>query len=127
MTHACSIFSLTCVDEYTQSTTEVALPDLGQFHVSYGSSPQGVTGFYAADIVLVGGASVKQIIGVAEQAGDGTPPGGIFGIGLPQGESVFDTSGQSYPGYLDNLKSAGYINTRAYSIYLEDQSKCTVL
>lgn len=85
-----------------------------------------MTGFYASDVVSIGEASVKQTIGVATIAGAGTPPGGIFGVGLPQGESIFDTSGQSYSGYLDNLQAAGLINTRAYSVYLDDKSEYDV-
>lgn len=97
--------------------------DLGAFQISYGST-NGVTGFYASDYLTISGNSVRQTIGVATAAAAGTPPGGIMGIGLSQSESAGNEDGTvAYPGYIDTLKSCGLIKSRAYSIYLNDQSE----
>lgn len=82
-------------------------------------------GFYASDYLTLGNAAVRQTIGVATTAYPGTPPGGIMGIGLSAGESIVDKDGLSaeYSGYIDTLKSAGVIQRRAYSIFMNDRCK----
>lgn len=50
-----------------------------------------------------------------------------MGIGLSYTESIVTRTGKvnisaAYPGYVDSLKNAGIINTRAYSIFLDDRS-----
>jgi len=102
------------------------LPSLREFNTTHGSS-HGVTGFYASDLLSVSGVSVRQTIGVATAADLSNPPDGIMGIGISFFESIVFRNGvvntsATYPGYIDSLINAGIINTRAYSIFLNDRS-----
>lgn len=65
-------------------------------------------------------------MGVAEVANRGDPPEGIMGIGFSSDESRVDRGDQPYPGYIRTLAAQGLINTRAYSIFLDDLSKASL-
>lgn len=99
------------------------MPDLGDFGIGYGDG-SSVQGYYGADQVGIGNVVAPQIIGIAtKQSGDGFE-GGIFGIGLDDGESITDSDQSSYPGYISTLKNYNLIATRAYSLFLNSRSKC---
>ena len=79
------------------------------------------SGAYATDNFGISGVSLKDLkfIGVTEYAGDEDNIRNILGIGLPASER----STKSYSNLPSALAKAGYINTPAYSMYLEDESK----
>lgn len=124
----CLPISSTCktltfvTDDPDASSTEVDRGDLGTFNISYVSAMTPLLGYYVSDLFSVGDISVEQVIGVATSANPNDPPGGIFGIGLSAAESQAERGGLEYSGFIDTLAAAGLIETRAYSIYLDDIS-----
>ena len=56
---------------------------------------------------------------VAEEAEDFTT--GIMGIGFDAGESIVIQGGQPYPNIIEVMVAQGIIQTRAYSLWLNDQ------
>lgn len=111
------------LDDYPKSSTITIEEGLGAFTENYFTNDSMVNGFYASDILTIGGAAVRQVVGVATSAGSGDPPGGILGIGLSSDESIVNQGGKAFPGYIDTMVQKGLIKTRAYSIYFEDESK----
>jgi len=57
---------------------------------------------------------------VAEEAEDFTT--GIMGIGFDAGESIVIQGGQPYPNIIEVMVAQGIIQTRAYSLWLNDQA-----
>lgn len=104
----------------------MVLPDLGLFTIGYGDG-SAVGGFYAADIVNVGGAEIPQAIGVAVAAKGSGFDNGLFGIGLDEGESITKNGSKPYPGYVQTLRDNSLIDVRAYSVYLNSKSKLLAL
>ena len=45
---------------------------------------------------------------------------GIMGIGFDTGESIVDNGVKPYPNIIDVMVQQKIINTRAYSLYLDD-------
>ena len=88
-----------------------------------------MVGDYFSDDFRLGGNTAKNItLAVATQAKSVST--GIMGIGFNTDESVVVNKGaQPYPNILDELVNQGLINTRAYSLYLDDleNDKGTVL
>ena len=56
---------------------------------------------------------------VAKEAEDFTT--GIMGIGFDASESLAIQGGQPYPNIIDMMVTQGIIQTRAYSLWLNDQ------
>lgn len=92
----------------------------GGFNISYvdGSS---ITGDYFADTFTMGKTSLKNLtMGLATSADRAL---GIMGIGYAAGEAIATQPGSTYPNVIDVLKSQGFINSKAYSLWLNDLSK----
>ena len=47
-------------------------------------------------------------------------PHGVMGVGYATNEAPNPSPDRKYPTVLDNMKTAGSINRRAYSLYLND-------
>ena len=91
----------------------------GQFQISYVDN-SGVTGDYINDTFTIGKTAIKQqTMGLAAQSNRAL---GIMGIGFDSGESIA-TSGQEYANVIAQMKLQGYINTMAYSLWLNDLGK----
>lgn len=101
----------------TKSSTFVDV-ESGGFQISYEDN-SGVTGDYINDTLTVGKMSIRNMtMGLATQA---TNPYGIMGIGYVADESIASTDPTSeYPNVIAQLKDQGYINTLAYSLWLND-------
>ncbi|KAG9258591.1 aspartic peptidase domain-containing protein [Emericellopsis atlantica] len=83
------------------------------FDIQYLDSRR-IQGEYFKDTVTFGDVEVTgQRMGLALQS---VRPTGIMGLGL----SVNVASTREYPTIIDNLVDQGHINTRAYSLYLND-------
>lgn len=79
-------------------------------------------GNYISDVFSVNGATVKNMtMAVATQAQ--VVPTGIMGIGFDLDESIAARNGTTYPNFVDLLVTQGLINTRAYSLWLNDISE----
>lgn len=104
----------------TMSSTFVDVQPKG-FQISYADSSE-VAGDYITDTVTMGKTSIQNMtMGLAFQA---TSPVGIMGIGYVADESIASTDPTlEYPNIIAQLKNQGYINTLAYSLWLNDLSK----
>lgn len=109
--------SLGAFDSSESSTFVELLPNL--FQIQYVDGTQ-IEGDYIADALSIGdGVTLQNMtMGLATTASRGL---GIMGIGYSAGESITALDPTAvYPNIIDLLVDQGYINTRAYSIYLND-------
>ena len=91
----------------------------GTFDISYADGTE-VTGDYVSDVVGFGGnVTVKhQIMGLANETSGDTY--GLMGVGFDANEANASYGGPTYPNIIDELKTQGYINFKAYSLWLDD-------
>ena len=106
-----------------QSSTFIDLVPQG-FQISYVDN-SGVTGDYIGDTLAIGKTSLTNLtMGLATSASRAL---GIMGIGFVAGESsTNDDPTNTYPNVISELKQQGYINTMAYSLWLNDLGKNSV-
>lgn len=109
---------ITAVD-YTKSTT---FKDISSgFQVSYGDGT-GASGDFVSDNFGIGGTTIQNLIlGLVNQTTTGS---GLMGIGYDVNEHNV-TSGASttpYKSIMDTMFDQGLIATKAYSLYLDDQT-----
>ena len=92
------------------------------FQISYVDG-SGVTGDYFTDSLTIGRTTLRnQTMGLATNASRSL---GIMGIGFQRGESIANTNPNAiYPNIVNVLKDQGYINTLAYSLWLNDLGEC---
>ncbi|KAF3183460.1 hypothetical protein TWF225_000199 [Orbilia oligospora] len=98
----------------------------GEFNISYVTPGSGVHGDYIRDNVQMAGAEIKGLtMGLAKRAKQ--VPTGIMGIGYRENEAIFAQTGgrNSYPNIIDLMVNQSLINTRAYSLYLDDKDAAT--
>ncbi|KAK6543702.1 hypothetical protein TWF694_000437 [Orbilia ellipsospora] len=98
----------------------------GEFNISYVTPGSGVHGDYITDNVEVGGKKVVGLtMGLATEAKE--VPTGIMGIGYEENEAIFSqTKGRSqYPNIVSMMVNQSLINTRAYSLFLDDKDSAT--
>ncbi|KAK6349724.1 hypothetical protein TWF696_006003 [Orbilia brochopaga] len=99
----------------TTSSTYSYVP--GLFNISYVDG-QFATGDYAKDTLQIGGVGVKDVqFGIAYE---GTSQEGIFGIGFESRQSGVGRGEKQYPGLVSQMVDQKLINSRAYSIWLND-------
>lgn len=98
------------------------------FHIAYGDNSEYL-GVYAYDSISVGGPTMENVtFAVVTQAqnivGGGTAAAnnGLMGIGFDIGEAGAErgTLSKPYAGIITQLKRNNLINTRAYSLWLDD-------
>ncbi|KAL2403980.1 putative aspartic-type endopeptidase OPSB [Exophiala dermatitidis] len=104
-------------DPTASSTYNVV--DQGGFNITYAAPGDSDGGDWATDTVTVGGSAPiqQQQIGVASTLYD---PHGVMGVGFGTNEANNPSPEGVYPSVMDNLQSAGIINRKAYSLYLND-------
>ena len=112
------------VDQTKSSTYK--LSDEGAFQIEYGDNT-GANGDYITDTMSIGGATITALeMGLAYNASSAT---GVMGIGYDINEASDDSQGQVnpfvYPSIIDTMVSQGLINTKAYSLYLDDLEAST--
>ena len=85
-------------------------------------SHKGVNGTFINETIGIFGVSMDDVqVGLAKR---GNKAGGILGIGFDSGEfGVLLNRNPSYPNLVSQLVLNGYINSRAYSIWLDDYSE----
>jgi hypothetical protein len=96
------------------STTFVPLQE--DFEISY-VDQSGVQGSYFQDSLTVGNLQLQNFTMATASTFKGQSNIGVMGIGIDQDEASAPTL---YPNFIDALVSQGSINTRAYSLYLDD-------
>ncbi|KAF3937871.1 Barrierpepsin [Dactylella cylindrospora] len=125
---ACASDDVMCLGgifDPTESSTYTLLYN-GEFNISYVTAGSGVHGDYITDDVSVGGVKVVGLtMGLAKEAKQ--VPTGIMGIGYRENEAIYaQTNGRvSYPNLVDLMVNQSIINTRAYSLYLDDMDSAT--
>lgn len=88
------------------------------FQIQYQDNSQ-IEGDYFTDTVVLGNKSITSMqMGLARSASRGV---GILGIGFQSDESIVSTDPDSiYPNLVTQLKNQKYINSLAYSLWLND-------
>lgn len=88
------------------------------FQIQYQDNSQ-IEGDYFTDTVVLGNKSITSMqMGLARYANRDV---GIMGIGFQSGESIASTDPDSiYPNLVNQLKNQKYINSLAYSLWLND-------
>lgn len=91
---------------------------LNAFQIRYQDNSQ-IEGDYFTDTVVIGDRSIVDMqMGLARYATRGV---GILGIGFQSGESIAATDPDLiYPNLVNQLKNQKYINSLAYSLWLND-------
>jgi Eukaryotic aspartyl protease len=112
------------VDQTESSTYN--LTDPGAFSITYADNT-GSNGDYITDTFSIGGATIKALeMGLAYNSSSAT---GVMGIGYDINEASDDsqdgTAAFVYPSIIDTMVSQGLINTKAYSLYLDDLEAST--
>ena len=108
----------------TQSSTFVQFDPDGAFQIQYEDN-SAVVGDYFNDTLAIGKTTIKNMtMGLALQSDRAF---GIMGIGYDSDESIAEQSQDDiYPNVVAQLMEQGYINTLAYSLWLNDLSKSTI-
>lgn len=88
------------------------------FQIQYQDNSR-IRGDYFTDTVVIGNKSIADMqMGLARYATRGV---GILGIGFQSGESIAATNPDLiYPNLVNQLKNQKYINSLAYSLWLND-------
>lgn len=90
----------------------------GGFSIEY-ADKTGSSGDYISDTLRIGGATITGLqMGLALKTTTGV---GIMGIGYDTDEA----SKTEYPSIIDQMVSQGLINTKLYSLYLDDLASST--
>lgn len=110
--------------DYNQSSTFVQVGDDDAFQIQYQDN-SGVIGDYFNDTLAIGKTTINNMtMGLALQADRAF---GIMGIGYDADESISEVNPDAvYPNVVSQLVNQGYINTLAYSLWLNDLSKTTI-
>ncbi|KAK5135572.1 hypothetical protein LTR08_005052 [Meristemomyces frigidus] len=96
------------------------------FSIVYGDST-GASGDYFSDIFGLGGTAIENVtVAVATNLSfwPVIAPS-IMGIGLDVNEAITDDGSTPYPGLLSHMVDQGLINTRTYSLWLDDLDAAT--
>lgn len=92
------------------------------FNITYVDGT-GAQGDYAADKVTFAGVTLQpQIFGIGYES---SSQEGIIGIGYPINEAAVRAGFEPYPNVPENMVKHGYINTNAYSLWLDDLDSST--
>lgn len=106
--------------DLSQSSTYSEVAASPAFNTSFGDG-SGASGPYGSDVIGIGDVLLSPVqFGVAQQVVSTTGFSvGLMGLGYSTNEAVSSESG-FYPNMPEVLKSAGEINSRLYSVFLND-------
>jgi len=96
----------------------------GKFDITYADN-SGAQGDYITDTLSIGGVAITALeMGLAHNA---TLITGLLGIGYDVNEAsnALTTGNFVYPSIIDTMVAQGVINTKAYSLYLDDLTSST--
>jgi hypothetical protein len=97
------------------------LVDKGGFYVSYGDGTE-VWGDYVSDDFQVSSIAIKDLnFAVARREKIGNM--GIMGVGFDTNEAITRSGAEPYKSIIDSMADQGLINSRAYSLWLNDLGK----
>ncbi|KAK6362014.1 hypothetical protein TWF730_005718 [Orbilia blumenaviensis] len=102
---------------YNNETSSTAQYVEGDFSIMYVDG-QYASGVYAKDTLGIGGVGVKDVqFGIGLQ---GTSEEGVLGIGFERRQSRVSSGLEPYPGLITQMVNQELINSRAYSVWLND-------
>ncbi|PMD39254.1 acid protease [Hyaloscypha variabilis F] len=109
-----------------EKSTTYQLVDAGAFNITY-QDQTGSAGDYIKDTLSMGGVTIKALeMGLAYESSSST---GVMGIGYSLNEASDDSETEAvpftYPSIIETMVSEGLINTKAYSLYLDDLEAST--
>lgn len=110
------------LDSFNASTTAEAVDD-NDIHGIFGfkaafADESGASGFFIKDDITIEGIHVKkQIMGLATET---TNSIGLIGLGLDPAESTNSLSNVRYTSFLDNLVKQDIIDTRLFSMFMNN-------
>ncbi|KAK5064494.1 hypothetical protein LTR84_000327 [Exophiala bonariae] len=107
----------------SSASSTYAQLNLPEFQIQYVDGSE-ITGAYISDVLNIGSTKLTNMT-MAEALTANTRGIGIMGIGFQSGEAAASQNGFTYPNVIDVLKSEGFINTRAYSLWLDDLDSST--
>jgi hypothetical protein len=103
-----------------------------EFQITYVDQTK-IAGDYINETFVIGGASVtKMTMGLAKQSSEQDTTSefqGIVGVGFDTGEAIYSQTqtatqaGVTYPNIISQLVNQGFIQTKAYSLWLNDRGK----
>lgn len=100
-----------------------SLVQSGGFDISYADGTEIFGDFISDNVNFGGNVTVEnQIIGLANYTTGDTY--GLMGVGFDTNEANA-SFGTTYPNIIDNLKTQGFINVKAYSLWLDDLESST--
>lgn len=112
------------LDDYTKSSSAKTF-DEGGFSIEYVKG--SATGDWVNDTITIGGSTIKSLsMGLVTSTEDTGAASGVMGIGFDTRETSLGSNGfgaGGYPNIVDVLVSGGLINSKAYSLYLDDLGK----
>ncbi|KUJ13704.1 acid protease [Mollisia scopiformis] len=114
-----------CASTFDSSkSSSFKVVDANGFDISYADN-SGAQGDYVTDDFTIGGSTIKALeMGLAYNV---TLQTGLMGIGYDKNEASDSTDGDGfiYPSIIDQMMSQGLINTKSYSLYLNDYEAST--
>lgn len=109
--------------DYSASSTFQELDNMGEFQIQYvdGTEIQGV---YISDDLSIGDTKLTNLTMAAATRLNSLGVG-IMGVGFSADESIAASGGRTYPSIIDVLQSEGFIQSRSYSLWLDDLDSST--
>jgi len=109
----------TCGPTYNPSKSSTyALKVRNGFNITY-LDGSDASGSYITDDLQINGVTIKSLqMGLATQVVRGV---GVLGVGFPENEAAV----VKYPNIIDELANQGFINSKAFSLYLNDRRATT--
>ncbi|KAK7708398.1 hypothetical protein SLS57_008979 [Botryosphaeria dothidea] len=95
----------------------------GEFQIQYVDGTE-ISGDYVRDVLAIGDTQIRNMTMAVATDADNTPEG-IMGVGFIQGETLASQENITYPNVPVQLVNQGFINSVAYSLWLNDLDSST--
>lgn len=89
-----------------------------EFEIEYVDGT-AITGDYMRDVLAIGDTEIRNMTMAVATNADNTPEG-IMGVGFIQDETLVQLANKTYPNIPVQLVNQGFINSVAYSLWLND-------
>lgn len=106
----------------TSQSSSLTVLEQGTFHIQYVTPGSDVSGDYVKDVFGLGNIKIQNLI-MAVATSAAQVDTGILGIGFDTDESRVAQGGKPYRNIVDQMVDEGLINSRAYSLWLDDIGK----
>ncbi len=106
----------------TSQSSSLTVLEQGTFNIQYVTPGSDVSGDYVSDIFGLGNIQIQNLT-MAVATSVKQVDTGILGIGFDTDESRVSQGGKPYRNIVDQMVDQGLINSRAYSLWLNDIGK----